>query len=532
MKKRGVAILLLASVLLFSLSSIVSAAETDSQKVDAAYLFLTNQVSGKWTTLDSESASLALLALSYDDGLSAEGRTALLAKKHLTSNCWPAGSCKIKDTAFAIYALSRLGEDVEDSLEWLYSQQKAFSVSGISWYLQIDSSDQANCTVTYESLSGLQTSNSVGINKDRTYALGSSSCLELSSDRYWLKIKSGCLDRSFSVSCEDSSSVSVSLPYKLGTTLYIQSQTSIAPTTVSINTLCMKEGSSCSYEGTLWAAYLLMKMGKDYSQLLPYLISEASNNKKYLPDALLYTISGKDENAISLLSQQARDGYWTDVGGYGKFWDTALVSLALADYAPDNITKAKSWLLKNQNTDGSWGTYKLKDTSFVLFAAWPKSFSTPIGDCTINGGECRDSCFSGEKTSTYSCLSGLSCCVPESGECQTTSDCFNPECIGAIVSDGIKNGVCQNPETTCDDNFDNDGNGLVDINDPSGQKFCDDLFGNECSSDETCTGEIRTTLETDRCCLGTCERATQTCSEQSGSLCSAEKCGVEIVCFC
>ncbi|MBU2523497.1 MAG: hypothetical protein KKE23_04395 [Nanoarchaeota archaeon] len=526
--KRGIAILLLASVLLLSLSNIVSAADTESVQVEKAYSYLISQVDGKWTSLslDSETASLALLALSYDDRIAEDGRIALLAKKHSTNACWPATSCKIKGTALAVLALSRLGEDVEESFDWLNSQQKAFSVSGISWYLQMDSEQPTNCTVTYETTR--QVTDNIGINKDRTYSMGSSSCLELSGDKYWLRIKSGCIDKVFSVSCDDASTVS--LPYKLGTTLYIQPQTSSVPATISINTLCLKDGSSCTYEGTLWAAYTLMKNGRDYSQLLPYLIGEAASNKKYLPDALLFSLSAKEDHAFALLSQQSRDGYWTDLGGYGRYWDTALASMVMIDYASENITKAKSWLLKNQNPDSSWGTYKIRDTSFILFSIWPKTVSTAIGNCVSSGGECRaTSCYIGEVESTLSCLAGGICCLPEGGICTTTSDCFNPECYGEIVSDGVENGVCENPETTCNDNFDNDGNSLVDINDPSCQKFCDDIGGNECFSDESCSGDVRTTLETDRCCLGTCEKATSTCSEQTGNLCSAEKCSGSII---
>lgn len=528
MKKRGIAILLLACVLLLGLSNIVLAADTEQTKVDSAYGYLISQVDGKWTTLDSQTASLALLALAYDDKISGDGRTALLTKKHSTSACWPASSCTVKDTALAVLALSRLGEDVTESIDWLSSQQKAFSVSGISWYLQIDSQGTNNCTVTYETTR--QVSDNIGINKDRTYTMGSSSCLELSGDKYWLKLKSNCIDKSFSITCEDSTSAFISLPYKLGTTLYIQPQTANAPATIQINTLCLKEGASCNYEGTLWAAYTLMKNGKDYSQLLPYLIGEAANNKKYLPDALLYALSTNPDHEIGLLSQQSRDGYWTDVGGYGRYWDTALASLVLSESDPDNVTKAKAWLIKNQNPDFSWGTYKIRDTAFILFSLWSKTVATPIGDCISSGGSCRTSCEAGEVESTLSCLAGETCCKPQESACTTIASCFDPTCLGETVTDSVgKKGVCENPEKTCDDNFDNDGNGLIDMNDPSCQKFCSDLAGTECSADETCSGEIRTTLETDRCCLGSCEISTTTCSQQSGSLCSADKCSGSVI---
>ena len=543
MKKRGMAILLVACVLFLSFLNIASAAVTESAAVDSAYSYLISQVDGKWSALDSQTASLALLALSYDDRISGDGTASLIAKKHLTSACWPAASCNVKDTALAVFALSRLGVDVQDSTDWLTSQQKAVSSSKISWYLQIDSVDslnpELNCTVSYEGSSGAQVSDSIEINKDRTYSISSSQCLQRDSSLqvglqpYWLRIKStsGCLEKVFSVTCDKDAMVS--LPYRKDSTWYVQPQTSPTPATISINTVCMVDSGklTCNYEGTMWAAYVLMKIGKDYSQLVPYLIEQSADNKGILPDALLYSVSANEDHALALISQQSRDGYWTDVGGYGKYWDTALASMALADYAPDNVTKAKSWLVKNQNSDFSWGTYKIRDTAFMLFSAWPKTVSIPIGDCVSAGGSCRASCESGEtESAALSCLAGGVCCQPSAGACTTIVDCFDPECIGATVTDSTgKKGVCENPETTCNDNFDNDGNGLTDMNDNACQKFCSDLAGTECLSDEACSGEMRKTLETDRCCLGSCEKSTNTCSEQAGSLCSADKCSGSVI---
>lgn len=527
MKKRAAAIILAALLLTLSVSS-VSAAETEQQKVDGAYNYLISQVDGRWSSLESEEASLSLLALSYDDRLALDGKNALMAKS-FESKCWPSTSCKIKDTAFAILALNRLGADIEDASDWLMDQQKAFQVSGISWFLQIDSQQATNCTVSYETTRTV--TDKIILNKDRTYSFTSSSCLELTPDKYWLKIKSNCLDKVFSVSCDDPAVLS--LPYKLGNLLYIQSQAVNTPGQISINTICLKEGASCAYEGTLWAAYALMKAGKEYGQLLPYLIGEASNNKKYLPDAILFPLTIKEEHALAVLSQQAREGYWTDVGGHGRYYDTALSSLSMFDYAPDNVTKAKSWLLKNQNPDYSWGAYKIKDTAFVLFTVWPKAAVKGGNDCvdTYNY-HCRTSCESDEENVIYSCFSGICCAPKEAVEgCKSIEDCSKAECIGKIVTDmyGMK-GRCEIPELTCDDNFDNDNNGLTDLSDPNCQKSCLDLEGTECSADERCEGRLKKSIETERCCIGDCVKEEKTCSEQGGVLCpTSRKCSDRII---
>ena len=515
MKKR-VAILLLV-VLLIGLLPLISASE--QTQVDSAYSYLINQADGKWSTLDAETGTLALMALSYDDRLATDGKNTLWSKS-FGNKCWPSSACNAKDTSLAIIALNRLGENVDDPVNWLISLEKPFQVSGLTWYLQIDSSVATNCTVSYETTR--QITDKIVINKDRSYSLSSSSCLALSSDRYFLQIKGSCLGQSFSVSCNDPAQVS--LPYKLSSTLYVEPDTSSTPTEVSINTICMKQGASCDYEGTLWGAYALQKNGKDFSALMPYLISEADNNQKILPNALLFLLTTKNDYAQNLLSQQLREGYWTDVGGYGRYWDTALSSLALSDYSPDNVTTSRSWLLQNQNPDGSWGTYKIRDTSFALFSLWAKPVTSTAGDCISKNYFCRTSCQSGETQTSLSCTSGV-CCQPAAGACTTVSDCSKSECWGQTVVDSTGNkGVCLQSEsstsTGCSDNFDNDNNGLTDLADSACQKSCQDLAGTECSQTENCNGQLRTTLETDRCCLGTCQAATQSCPSQGGTLCA------------
>ena len=522
MKKRFLVSYIVLSLIFSSIlvSAMVSAADTETQKVAASYKYLTNAVAGTWGSQDSENNALALLALAYDDALAFDGKESLMSKS-LHGSCWPSSSCKIKSTALAMLALNRMGEDTDNVTAWIMSKQKAFQTSGISWYLQLDSSAQTNCTVRYETSRTVQ--DKLILNKDKTYALPSaSSCLELSGDRYWMRIKSTCLDKSYYITCDDSAVAS--LLYKLGETLYLQAETLTVPAEVSISTICLADTNICSYEGTLWAAYSLMRAGKDYGQLLPYLISEADNNQKILPDGLLWLLTSKEEHASKLLVQQLKDGSWNDVGGYGKFWDTGLASLALKDYSPDNVSKAKDFLLKNQEADGSWGTYKIRDTALILYSLWPKDVtSVSSNDCVdVQGFVCRDSCETGEINVDYPCLAGI-CCQTEgfSGNCKSIEDCLKPECDGLSVTDFFgKKGVCEyGTEKSCKDEFDNDYNGLTDMADTPCQQTCYQLLGTECAVDESCDGEVRETVETKNCCTGTCVKEDRTCSEQGGVFC-------------
>jgi hypothetical protein len=80
---------------------------------------------------------------------------------------------------------------------------------------------------------------------------------------------------------------------------------------------------------------------------------------------------------------------------------------------------------------------------------------------------CRDSCFSNEEQARYSCPRGI-CCKPKfTVTCTTNSDCQKQECNGIFVKDMLSRvGKCEyGKEWSCNDNFDNDGDGLVDTED-------------------------------------------------------------------
>ena len=380
MKKRGVILLLviLLAVLPISFSPLIPAQIDEGQKIENSYLWLIDQADGKWTNLDTETNALALLTLGYDDRLATDGRNALLAKQNTREACWStkaSGNCRAKDTAFAVLALNAIGEPTEDETDWLLSREMPFKVGGISWLLQIDSKSSSNCIVAYDSKEY-----SLKIHEDKTYSweAGTPSCLSLvdiidgnvKPGRYWIKISSGCLDKAYSVSCEDPAVIST--PYVLGD-LYVPSETFFSPTDVAIETVCIREGAVCNYESTMWTTYALQQVGREYTQFLPYLLGEAEGNKHLIPESFLFLLTGKEEHANNLAAKQNRKGYWSEIRGKGKYWDTSIAVLGLIDYSPENITKATSWLLKNQNSDGSFGTTKkIRDTSMVLHAVWPK----------------------------------------------------------------------------------------------------------------------------------------------------------------
>ena len=77
-----------------------------------------------------------------------------------------------------------------------------------------------------------------------------------------------------------------------------------------------------------------------------------------------------------------------------------------------------------------------------------------------------------------------------------------------------------NKETRCEDNFDNDNDGLVDLEDQDCLVTCLDISGQECSSTEQCDVSTRKTLDADACCTGSCTPSEVSCKSQSGEFCT------------
>ncbi len=596
---------LVAAVTLLTLSlfsSTYAAEPAINETKEAAALnssayWLFNQVNTKWNTLNSEDASWALLALSSVDSITEEAKSALINKSKDTE-CWPSTNCKVKSTAIAILALNELGEDTEIASDWILTKQKAYTTSGVSWYLQLDSDDATNCTISYPVDSSTVTAK-LNINKNKTYAWkegNGGSCLTISNDKYWLALASNCIDKTFTITC--TKEVIASLPYKYSNELYVPSESTRSSSTfeMAIRTLCLKESTSeCDYDSTLWATYALYTTGRsEYSSFIPYLVEKYSDNKNYFPESILYRMTYSADYLNSTMSAQKRAGYFeSDSSSNGRFYDTALAVNAIGDIS--NTIKAKNWLISNQSKDGNeWGTSnKIKDTSMIFYFIWPDYQLTFIGSgSSIDGGStdgnqtftecedtylfacrarcsssetkanyscgtgrkvccmpkdlpvnecestysffCRTSCVEGEESANYTCVSGT-CCKPkgETIKCNTVKDCKKRECKGKTVEDDDGNlGTCEYPsEYSCNDDFDNDGDGKVDFNDEIDcSKKCSEKDGRICDPGQMCEGSSISAFDTNECCLGDCiTEETLTCSEQGGYECSSGKCSGNII---
>jgi len=425
MKKEGSKLIVLFVIIfafLILFSFIALAEENDTQEtdetdkisqMDKAYSCLEDMIEDKTCeSLSVEEQAFSLLAVGK-------------CKSEMIDNsendeCWPSSECRLRDTALALLALDKTGSSTDDVEEWLLSKKK--SPQDLIWYLEIDANEETKCKITYEG-----ETKTITVGEDRKISGSAGTCLSLAEDNYWLKIKDTCYEKNFTISCNKDFSSALVYKKKLGSTIYIPSETESAPaegtTKHQVNAFCFSTSSSCDYEGSLWATLALAKTSNDVSAFLPYLIalSDETENKKYFPSSFLYMITDYEEYFSDIIDKQKSSGYWEISDSNKKFYDTSLALLALYEVDAEHKDTAKAWLLEVQGEDGCWNN--VRDTAFVLYSAWPKAVSAgeagEVDYCTEYNYFCvaPEECSQEDTLDDYYC-SGLSavCCKTKPAE--------------------------------------------------------------------------------------------------------------------
>ena len=433
MKKRGVFFALLLVLILFAFT--VSAAnETNADT--KAYSCLEAKVKDQCSTLSTEEKAFSLLSIE-------RCKTELLSDS-LAEECWPDVGCKIKTTAQAILALRHVNADTAKAENWLLSQKGNFA--DISWFLQIESNNKTTCTATY-----LGNSYSFTVNEDKTITGNSANCFRVDSN-YWLKISQTCYDYEFKISCSDSFLTSLLYKKESSKTFYVSQKTNSAPgegtTTEKVSASCFKEGNSCNYEGTLWAAFVMKLRGYDVSSYIPYLVAMADENVKYIPEAFLYSLTNNFRT--DLLAKQQESQWWLVSGD--KFYDTAVALLPFQGEQITEKTNSKTWLTKVQGEDGCWQG-NIRNTAFILYSLWPKKTEISTAkDCENSGYNCMSSAacsdIGGSVLSDYiGCFTNVCCseeekletCSAQDGElCDSDESCLGGSRVSASDTSGGK----------------------------------------------------------------------------------------------
>ncbi len=461
MRKRELFVLFVLLIILFvSMVHSQTDQSEEQQKVSKAYSCLSGIVNNKTcSSLSTEEKIFSLLSLN-------KCKNELISDSIEDGKCWPgaSGRCDLKKTAQAVLALSNAKQNTDVSQQWLLSQNK--TPTELIWYLQIESSEPANCRISY-SMGQSEISFTINIDEEKKIDSDAGSCLSRTSDNYWLEISSSpsCLNQEFVVSCNEFFLTNLLFKKTDSSTIHINSKSSSASaegeTREKINSLCFAQNGVCNYEGSLWTAFVLKTKGKEVSAFLPYLItlSQEEINQRFLPYSFLYYITSGADYKVSLLSKQIDDKWWSVSGN--KFYDTALALYPLQKEELTEKTNAKNWLLDDrvQEQSGCWNSDNVVNTGFILASVWPKAYSGDSGtgagaeSCTQKGYYCVNSGTCQGQLSDYSCEGAISeCCSIQSRTANTCSDLSGIKCSSnqeCVRGNGVSSSDLNSGETCC-----------------------------------------------------------------------------------
>ncbi len=443
-KKIGVLVFVL---LVFSVNAYAA-------NLSSAYNWLDKQ-----KPVDVFSAALGALALNEVSG--GKEYFDYLTNAKNKDNCWPSQNCKGKETALAALALSKSGENVDSSLEWLKNHQLT-SLTG-DWFLQIDTQSTGDCDIEYKK-SQNQVKKVINVEKgfiksglcqapSTLFNLGK--CLEnniLSSPPVIFDIKCN-FDGKFS-----------SLYSDQGIYYLNDDVTSGQSATIKIN-----NGHFSNLEETLFVNWVLKNLNYDSFDNLIYL------RKNYIAtdvksNAFLYMITQKQTYANELSNLQKQDG------SFGSVFDTAIALLALNE-DQSKLESGIKWLDGKQDAEGTWNK-NIVESSLILYSAYPKT--------GIDLGNKKTEVETEENTEPSACNNDNTCNFGETAlECPNDCSCGDNKCDSSesslICPLDCKEEQTGNEVILC-------GNNAVDENeecDGSDDKNCPGL----CNLDCTCKKE-------------------------------------------
>lgn len=558
MEKKSLLILLSVIIILTLISSVIALDELT--QIKKGYNWLQSKTVGKWANLNTKQHVFSLLALQYKLTSSQIDSSvkALLQKSYANGTCWPGPSefsCSTTDTALAKIVLDSVGKDSNNASLWL-TNKTTTPYLNINWYLQLiqPPESEVRCLIYYDG-----GEHEVSIAKDGKLGGEAGSCFTI-AEQYWLNLQPSCADKTFNISCNDT--ISANFIFKEGSNWFVTGNLVNIPQLetrpINLTTKCITQGGSCDYEATLWTAYAFTLAGKSEiaRSFVPYLVMQAPNNKKFLPEAFLFRITGKSSYADYIATLQDSQGFIIAPNtAYNKYYDSSLAKMT-GSAEKANLTKLKDKLLYEQKQDGSWQCSGfgcdisfVRETAMILLAFWP-SFEwrseceimgyNCVANCTAAGGTsasyecfenqgeccnitfncgakygtCKASCSTNETQVDYTCSSGVCCknystslCIAEIGgvKCSAGQECLNAQ-KGIIpfiyASDSLYccKGTCSSGGGDCIS---------------QGGVYCDPTQGNSCAGNAWLG---------DSCCpIGKCIQGVQSCAQQYGIICEADE---------
>ena len=468
-KKRVVSAIGFAIILLLSMSFILAAnsttttsATTSTAGFDKGYTCLKDLINSKpLSELNLETTAFSILAMGYDSTLQSKLKGQIDSLKDTAFDCWPKGSCNLRDTSLVFLAYNHIGANTDKIKNWLLNQTAP--TTDLIWYLQIDTNEQSSCKITYEG-----STKTVVVGADKKISGSAGPCfITASSGYYWLEVRNTCYDKEFKISCDKTFLTSTLYRGKsnVNPIIYVSALTQTREqeesTTEKIQSICFKQAGTCNYEGSLWASFALANDVSLRDKVLPYLTTMASLNDRVFPSTFLYYLTGYDEYFNDINNKQNIKGFWQITDSSKKYFDTALALLSIyGRSASEQTQKAMEYLLDPsvQGEDGCWHGGNVRDTAFILYSAAQKSARySGTGDVLRCTDTSSYSCTTAPKCtedlngtllgSNYYCAAGLTCCnKKEAGLTCSQKDgikcSFGQECSGGDMSSASDTSLC------------------------------------------------------------------------------------------
>lgn len=498
MQKKGVLIILLSIFLVsFAIAQNASISSTTSgsaNTISKAYQCLQSEVDAKAQNLISlQEAVFGVLALGSNSKL-----VSVIESKIKTNNHWEETSNPLKDTAQAMLTYNRIGRNTNDIKNWTLSKSKA--ATELTWFIEIDidNHEASQCTITYSN----EQQRTIDINEDMTLSGNPGSCLSIAASSFWLRVANTCIDYNYTISCDKDFTTSTLYQRTGSSTIFVSpvahSTAALGTTMEKINSKCLSSASaSCDYEGTLWAAIALDKLGVSTNEYLPYLLALSESNKRFLPSSFLHILTDGQDQYSELVQEQQQSKFWQAPNTpYNRYYDSALAILSLQGANSIEESNSKAYFETITTPQGCWNNNNIRDTGFLLYAGWSRAVSQGSGSggsgnaqtCESGGFTCTSSLtcsgLEGEDLGEYSCPGTKVCCskspVLESCSAQAGIICQSGQvcsvsptkasdgtcCLGTCAIQtqvdecGAAGGICDNscldgeeqvPSVTCSD---------------------------------------------------------------------------------
>jgi len=394
---------LLILILIVVLFSNIAFAAFDAQK-GVNFIASKTQSDGSVEGDIVKTGFAALLFNKIGGRTEAEKAADFLKSKEDSQGCFPAGNCRVKDTAGAIIALTNLNREVEKSVKFLKDAQSS-GLGSSQLLLQIATNGKGNCTATFE-ISGQTQKKSFLIDEGRFTSCGNVNFLDLNSNC----IKGGLATNFPGISLEvDCTSVTgstvIGTIFKKGNEIFLGDSFNSKIAKIRVESGCygVTSKASCNLDSSLFGAWGLKEGGADFN-IIPFLKQNFDKNSP-LHLALLYLITDEDRFLSDLKKKQNVNG-----GFDNTVSTTAFAALALEQGgATTEVQKAKEFLKGKQGSDGSWNGNTL-DTTLALLALSDEIVAeipapgVPAAVTCDNDGVCEAELGEDEDTCPRDCL--------------------------------------------------------------------------------------------------------------------------------